>query len=362
MTVTATTQTGLIALSDLSPADHGRWRELADAAAEPNPFYEPEFVSALAPVLGGRDLSLLVARRGSDWLACAPVHSPGRWHHMPLRGIANWQTPYTYLGSPLYRAGEGDEVLGELTASALATSGSFLGLDLLPADADSTATFVSRVAPAQSLIFKRFQRAVLIRRSDVHYLAIRPKHRREIQRLGRRLQEHLDTSLEVTDVAGEAAAVDEFLALERSGWKGRQGTAMAELEGHGAFFQRLCEGFARRGRLQLLALRANGRAIAMKCNLRAGSHLYCFKIAYDDAFARFSPGMQLELANIDAFVADDSVEMADSCAEPNNQMINRLWADRRELITVALGAPGVAGRAALASIRVAANARRLRGA
>ena len=362
MTATATTQAELIALGDLSPADHGRWRELADAAAEPNPFYDPEFVSALAPVLGGRDLSLLVARRGSDWLACAPVHRPGRWHHLPLRGMANWHTPYTYLGSPLHRADEGGAALAELTATALSRSGTFFGLDLLPADGDSAAMLASPAASGQSLVFKRFQRAVLMRRSDVEYLAIRPKHRREIQRLGRRLQEHLDTSLAVTDDAGEAAAIDEFLALERSGWKGRQGTAMAELRGHGAFFHRLCEGFARRGRLQLLALRANGRAVAMKCNLRAGSHLYCFKIAYDDTFARFSPGMQLELANIDAFVADDSVQMADSCAEPNNQMINRLWADRRELITVALGAPGVVGRAALASMRVAANARRLRGA
>lgn len=361
MTVTATMQTELVALADLSPADHERWRELAEAAAEPNPFYEPEFVAALAPVLGGRDLSLLVARRGSDWLACAPVNRSARWHHMPLRGIANWRTPYTYLGTPLYRADEGDALLGELTATALSTSGTFFGLDLLPADADSAATFASRVAPGQSVIFKRFQRAVLTRRADGEYVAIKPKHRREIQRLGRRLQEHLETPLEVADLAGDAAAVDEFLALERSGWKGRQGTAMAKLDGHAACFQRICEGFARRGRLQLLALQAGGRAIAMKCNLRAGAHVYCFKIAYDDVFARFSPGMQLELANIDAFEADDEITLMDSCAEPTNQMINRLWAERREFVTLVLGAPGAIGRVALLSLRVGAAARDLRG-
>ena len=353
----AAAQASLVPLAELTDADFGRWRALADATAEPNPFFEPEFVSALAPVLGSRDLSLLVVRRGSDWLAVAPVHRPSRWSRLPLRGIVTWRTPYTYLGSPLFLAAEAEGALEQLTTTALDTSGTYFGLDLLPADSDAAAGLASRVPPAQSLIFKRFQRAVLMRRDDASYIAIKAKHRREIQRLGRRLQEHLDQPLEVVDLADDERGVDDFLELEASGWKGRRGTAMAQLEGHGRFFRDLCRGFARMGRLQLLALRAGDRSIALKCNLRAGAHVYCFKIAYDDAFARFSPGMQLELANIEGFESDPEITLMDSCAEPNNQMINRLWAERREYISLVLGTPSAIGRATLLSLRLGAAAR-----
>ena len=41
------------------------------------------------------------------------------------------------------------------------------------------------------------------------------------------------------------------------------------------------------------------RAIAMKCNLRAGDGAVAFKIAYDEAYARFSPGVLLEIEQIE---------------------------------------------------------------
>ena len=33
----------------------------------------------------------------------------------------------------------------------------------------------------------------------------------------------------------------------------------------------------------------------MKCNVLSGDAVFCFKIAHDETFARFSPGVQLEL-------------------------------------------------------------------
>ena len=50
--------------------------------------------------------------------------------------------------------------------------------------------------------------------------------------------------------------------------------------------------FRAAGRLQLLALTAGERTAALKCNLLAGDEVFCFKIAYDEAYARFSPGVQ----------------------------------------------------------------------
>ena len=45
------------------------------------------------------------------------------------------------------------------------------------------------------------------------------------------------------------------------------------------------------------------------------------------------------------FHEEPAVELLDSCADPNNAMINRLWPDRRTLQTTLLPAAGLKGRA-----------------
>ena len=65
--------TRLISLSDLSDEQVDAWRRLAARAAEPNPFFEPEFVlPAAARSTDGRG-ALLVLERDGEWLACLPV-------------------------------------------------------------------------------------------------------------------------------------------------------------------------------------------------------------------------------------------------------------------------------------------------
>jgi hypothetical protein len=46
----------------------------------------------------------------------------------------------------------------------------------------------------------------------------------------------------------------------------------------------------------------------------------------------------------------------DSCADPDHEMINRLWPDRRELTTVALG-KGLMGTLSRGTFRAARRAR-----
>ena len=76
---------------------------LVAQSAEPNPFFEPEYVLPAAELLGGRRLGLLVVREGDGWAACLPVHRPRRWHRVPLGCVASWQHRYCFLGTPLVR-------------------------------------------------------------------------------------------------------------------------------------------------------------------------------------------------------------------------------------------------------------------
>jgi hypothetical protein len=84
----------------------------------------------------------------------------------------------------------------------------------------------------------------------------------------------------------------------------------------------------------MLALTVGGRTVAMKCNFLAHDGAFAFKIAYDEAYARFSPGTLLELENIREFHRRPELRWMDSCAAAEHFMANRLMLDRRSLACV----------------------------
>jgi hypothetical protein len=86
----------------------------------------------------------------------------------------------------------------------------------------------------------------------------------------------------------------------------------------------------------MMGLRLDGRPIALKYNLLAGDGSFAFKIAFDESFARYSPGVLLEVDNIHRLHQMPEVRWMDSCAAPNRFMINHLWPERREMQTVFL--------------------------
>ena len=317
------------AIDSLSPRDVDAWRDLARRSLEPNPFFEPDFALPAARRLGSRGVALLVRRVRGDWLGCLPVQPLGR---APLRLLASWRHPYCFLGTPLVDANSAEETLlalvghvggrGRGTLLALRGAGDDRLLSSLRAAAGECGL--------DAVFSSSHERATLERRPAGNYLeGHRAHHRRELARLRRRLSGELGGELELHDRAGEPQAVERFLSLEASGWKGRKGTALASNPAHADFFREICGELGVQGRLQLLSLEADGRPVAMKCNIGAGDALFCFKIAHDEGLQRFSPGVQLEAENIDVFHAGRRERLMDSCADPDNEMINRLWPDRR---------------------------------
>ena len=87
-------------------------------------------------------------------------------------------------------------------------------------------------------------------------------------------------------------------------------------------------------------LRLDGRAIAMLANFITPPGAYSFKTAFDEAYARFSPGMLLQLENLVLLERPD-VAWADSCAVEGHPMIERLWRDKRHMVSrnIAIGGP-----------------------
>jgi CelD/BcsL family acetyltransferase involved in cellulose biosynthesis len=353
-------RTRTIPFQELSTAEIGAWRELAAAAAEPNPFFEPEFVLPLSEAMPGNGRGLMVVERGRDWLAALPVRRVMSWRRIPLPGTVGWKSSYTYLGSPLLHRDSTDVAARALLETAVRRH-RYLGLELLNGGRPAAAALAQA---ADELGFGRtviraYERAALTRRSDpAEYLTLSPKHRRELRRKRDRLGEQLGAPVEAHDDTGRASAVDDFLRIEGSGWKREAGTALSSRPEDAAMFKRICRSFDALGRLQLLTIRAGEQTLASNVNLLAGDCVFCFKIGFDEDWSRFSPGVQLMSANADFFHQNPSLKWMDSCAEPTNTMINRLWPDRRPIEVTAITGAGT-GRAAQQVFRAAVRARRL---
>lgn len=352
----------VVPLADLGERDLAAWRRLADSAAEPNPFFDPDFVLPAARALGeSGEVALIQLGDGEEWVACLPVRRYKRWHRLPLGCLATWLHSYCLLGTPLVAPGREQEALAGIVAAANRGGGAFAGFEWISADGPIAAALAAAAGP-RSIEFDRFSRATLERRPEDDYLEgwVKSKDRRELRRRARLLGEELGGEPELIDRSDDEAAIDGFLRLEASGWKGREGTALASIPGHPEFLRETARGFGKRGAFRLLMLEAGGQAVAGRCSYVAGGVDFCFKIGYDEAFARFGPGRELELRMVERFHADPSLRLLDSCTAPDNELYNRLWRDRRELVSTVVPAAGPRGRLAAPAVRAAISLRERR--
>jgi CelD/BcsL family acetyltransferase involved in cellulose biosynthesis len=113
------------------------------------------------------------------------------------------------------------------------------------------------------------------------------RRRRQLERLGTLSVER------VTDGSSLAERLEEGFALEQRGWKGKEGTAIAQDERTRAFYTELAAGAARHGYLALFFLRLDGKAIAFHYGLAYRGIYYVPKLAYDESLKGCSPGLVL---------------------------------------------------------------------
>jgi CelD/BcsL family acetyltransferase involved in cellulose biosynthesis len=90
----------------------------------------------------------------------------------------------------------------------------------------------------------------------------------------------------------------------------------------------------------MLRLRSGNRPIAYKANFLSEPGAFAFKIAYDEHYSSFSPGVLLEIENIRRFHSKPNLAWMDSCADANHFMANHLWSDRRVVQTTLVAARG----------------------
>jgi CelD/BcsL family acetyltransferase involved in cellulose biosynthesis len=130
-----------------------------------------------------------------------------------------------------------------------------------------------------------------VRGSADAYWSSLGKMRQNLRRGRKKLDSRGHVSVEIK--TGSTANEDfypDYLALETSGWKGRNGTAMIGDSNVVAFYTTLIRNFAAKGRWEWHVLQVGERVIAAGMGVRCGVSLILPKYAFDEDFADCTPG------------------------------------------------------------------------
>lgn len=180
-------------------------------------------------------------------------------------------------------------------------------------------------------------RAMLIGNCDVRALLERGMSSKRLKKIDRQRM-RLARLGTLAYVRGEAtqvkAAAEQFLAIEANGWKGARGTALLNDPGLTTFARSMTRLLTRAGKCRIDSLELDDEPIAMGIFLTSGRHAFVWKVAYDERYAAFSPGVQFMVDFMRRQSADPAVDRTDSCAIPGHPMIDRLWPDRLDLADI----------------------------
>ncbi|HYP30118.1 MAG TPA: GNAT family N-acetyltransferase [Blastocatellia bacterium] len=348
-----------------------QWEALSERAIEPNPFYEPWMLLPAIRAFGAnRKLKFVLifdpthanpsgwpALRGFFPLEIKPAYE-GLGTKLPLRTLSLWRHKYCYICTPLVSAGRARDTVDAFFEWVESEN---LGCPLMefeqvPGEGPFRRLLVDHFNESGRISFvsESFTRA-LFRPSacanDYLSLALPGIRRKELRRLEKRLSEAGRLDYCELGAGGEIGRwISEFLELESISWKGQEGRALLSRPEDRDFFVEAARSAFDRGRLMMLALRVGGRPIAVKCNFMASDGSFAFKIAYDDEYARFSPGVLLEMENIRRLHDRPGTLWMDSCANPDNFMINRLWPDRLTIQSIVIASGRTPGGLVVSSI------------
>ena len=330
-------------LAELIP----QWEALAAEAAEPNPFYEHwMLLPALEAYGAAAEFRCIVVWDDGTLGALMPMRAERRYRGLPVRALRSWRDRNSVLGTPLMREKSAAKCVAALLASDVAPALEFeyvcAGGLFYGALADAAAA-----AGLPWLVTDAYSRALLLRERDP-----RERFTSNMKNNLRRTEARVRTFGKLQPVRFQpgddlAAWTDEFMRLEASGWKGRAGSALACREDDRRYAAAVLPEALRRARLHITGLDLDGRPLARHVLFAAGEGCFTFKIAYDEAYEKCSPGILAEVDNVRQFMETPGWRWIDSNTSRANQTTGRVWKDRHTFQHVAVGLRG-AGRLAVA--------------
>jgi len=321
-------------LTPLTAVEPSEWQALADSAIEPNAYYLPGWELAVNASVPGRTGALaLAARSDIRLIGLLPVVPMARALKIPLPALVSAH-PYGTLCTPLLTRMGAEDAAARLMEQARETGARALLLREVALDGAAMRAFkaVLRGEDIRPRVLHWHLRACLNATRSADELlqdALSGKKLKDLRRQRHRLAEHGAVGFDVARTPRDvAAAIETFLQLEASGWKGQRGTALMQVEGDATFIRSATAALAKTGQCEIVTLRAGKDPVASGIVLRHQGRAFFFKLGVDERFAKYSPGVQLTLELTRHLCADSKITSADSTASPDHPMINPIWRGR----------------------------------
>jgi CelD/BcsL family acetyltransferase involved in cellulose biosynthesis len=329
----AATSRALVPLTAIEP---GQWRALAQRAIEPNGYYLPGWELAVSATARGRTNALaLPAFDGSSTRLIGLMPAISLWQawRIPLPALVSAH-PYGTLCSPPIDRDASVEASTRLLQRAREAGAHALILRDVTLDGAAMASLKEALGRTglKPRVLGSYIRASLDATQDGEKLlreALGIKKLKELRRQRHRLAEHGPVVFEVARKPDEIKpALETFLQLEASGWKGKRGTALIQDAGDATFIRRAVPALAETAQCEIVTLRAGTIPVAAGIVLRHQDRAFFFKLGIDERFAKYSPGVQLTLELTRHLCADPAIASADSTASADHPMINPIWRGR----------------------------------
>jgi CelD/BcsL family acetyltransferase involved in cellulose biosynthesis len=337
-------------LMPLASLSRTSWNNLAGRAIEPNGYYLPDWERAVDAFATGRTgasaLTVWSAPAAATGSAPAlnglvPVVSFWQAYRLPLPVLVS-ADPYGTLGTPLLDRGASVDAAASLLNYARDAGARALLLRDVALDGKALAAFADALARdhLRPRLVSAHARACLDATRDTDALlrdGLGARKLKELRRQRRRLADHGPVSFDVAQTPEEVGrALETFLTLEASGWKGVRGTALLQRAGDSRFVRTAAPMLAKIGACEIVSLHAGPTPIAAAIVVRHQNRAFYFKIGIDERFAKFSPGVQLTLDLTRHLCADPFIATADSTADAGHTMIEPIWRGRLRIGDVLL--------------------------
>ncbi len=170
---------------------------------------------------------------------------------------------------------------------------------------------------------------------DDYLDSLSTRFKRNIRRLRRKVEKLGEVKFDIIQGKDiKPQLLQDFIEIEASGWKKRQGTSMKQQPELVNFYNKLSERLARHNTMRWYILHSDDKTLAMQLDIKVGRSLIITKIAYDENYYNYSPGTLLFDRMVeDAFKSGEIDEINCLTDHPWNRNWNM---DRRPLYNISV--------------------------
>jgi CelD/BcsL family acetyltransferase involved in cellulose biosynthesis len=313
------------------------WAALMREVPHPNLYFGPDFLIPNLRLVQDSPFVVAFLYRsrpgGGRSLAAMAAFDleRARWKR-PFPHLAPLTNRYVFDSSPLVHPDGAAETWAALL-SALANPAhpwqlvefaceAQLGADgALPSGVDGVDRLLVRTGPSRAGLRKPLTASEFVARRRKSHVRDERRRRKALGALGEVRIERFRG-----DGEGAEALLLEFLPLESAGWKARAATSVLSRENDSAFFKEVLLIAAKKRTLFWVGLRLDDRLVAASVGFAENGVMVAFKLCFDETLRKFSPGLLLASAVIDAFLDAEDLTLARSGGQTGS-WLSRVFLD-----------------------------------